>query len=208
MCDEVSDKVDEMEVTATKFKPEHTSTQQNNTQTSTTVDPSATVSFAPYTLPSLKTLEPEEGQERTQPYHLDRPGDDIFSEGGTITKVKKEEPEVDTNQRNDLKFDEWWKEEEDLGRKRVRDEETSPQNEESKKIKTNRTGNENFINENSQDIHSGVGIKRKMPKSDESIFALPPRARQREVSTVHCYLLQALRVQMKNKTFFLMEVKK
>lgn len=180
LCDDDDESEDKMEVTISKFKPGHTSTQVDDHPSLSTEDPSATISFAPYTLPTLKTLEPGE-EEKTQPFPSDMPKDNILSEGVVWKEVKKVKPQVDATKKEDM-FDEWWnEEEEDLGRKRVRDEETSPQQQESKKIKTNGLNAHNdSININNQDNQNGGSKKRKMPESDESIFSLPPRARQRE----------------------------
>lgn len=180
---ELCDDDDEMDVdkegTTSAFKPEHTSTQKLGN------DPDATGSFAPYTLPTLNTVEPEEEEEeKTQPFQGDRPEDDLLSEVDNAKKVKKEE-KVDQIQEEDLKFnDEIWKEEEeDSRRKRVRNEESSPQHQEHKKAKIIVNHNENKLIGESQEQHNGGSNKRKLPESDESIFTLPPRARQREVST-------------------------
>lgn len=185
LCDDDDESEDKMEVTVTKFKPGHTSTQIDDHPSPPTEDPSATVSFAPYTLPTLKTLEPEE-EEKTQPFPSDMPKDNILSKGAVWKEVKKVKPQVDATRKEDM-IDEWWNEEEDLGRKRVRDEETSPQQQETKKIKTNGLNDHNdSIHINSEDNQNGGSKKRKNPETDESIFSLPPRARQREVSTA-CY---------------------
>lgn len=174
-----------MEINESAFKPEHSSTQKYDAPPSTTVNQSATVSFAPYTLPSLKTLEPEEEEEETQPYQPDKSQEDLLGQEERITELKEEKPKVKANSGEDLKFDEWWKEgkEKDLGRKRVRSEETSPQVQEIKKTKTDSSSNRNnLISNNSCDKDNGYSNKRKATDSDENLFTLPPRARQREVS--------------------------
>lgn len=181
MCDD-EENGDKMEITVNNFKPGHTSTQVVDHPSSPTPDLSATVSFAPYTLPSLKTVEPEDDEEKTQPFSGDAPKDNILSKGVVWKEVKKVKPQNNTTKTDDM-LDELWNDEEDGGKKRVRDE-TSPQQQESKKIKTIGLNDLNdSINVNSQDNHIGGNNKRKVAESDESIFSLPPRARQREVST-------------------------
>lgn len=174
-----------MEVHESTFKPEHCSTQKSDPLPSTSIDKSATVSFAPYTLPSLKTLEPEEDEEEeTQPFRPNKSQEDLLGREERGTELKEEEPKVKANCGMDLKFDEWWKEdkeEEDLGRKRTRSEEASPQVQETKKTKTDNSSNRNNLSNNG-DNNKGSSSKRKAQDSDENIFALPPRARQREVS--------------------------
>ncbi|XP_063873466.1 nibrin-like [Scylla paramamosain] len=183
LCDENSEDNIKMEVTEKTFKPEHTSTQKNDPVPSTSIDHSATVSFAPYTLPSLKTLENEE-EEETEPFQADRPQEDLLRVEERAAAVKKEEPKVKPNCRNDLKFDEWWKgdkEEEDAGRKRTRCEETSPQDQENKKSKTDDSSNRNSPSSGCVDNNGGNSSnKRKATDNDGDIFALPQRARQRE----------------------------
>ncbi|XP_045134401.1 nibrin-like isoform X2 [Portunus trituberculatus] len=186
LCDKNTEVDDiKMEVTEKTFNPEHTSTQRDYPAPSTSLDPSTSVSFAPYTLPSLKTLENEE-EEETEPFQGNRHQEDLLHGEERVAVMRKEEPRVKPNYRNDLKFDEWWKgdkEDDDAGRKRTRCEETSPQAQENKKSKT-----DSFSNKNSLSTHTDCDDsnrvnsinKRKAADNDGDIFALPRRARQRE----------------------------
>lgn len=170
------------EVAVTQFKPQHTSTQRKYPSSSVTQDLSATVSFAPYTLPSLKTIEPVEVEEKTQTV----PCEDGILKEGVATKLEKEGPHVDTTQEKNLNFDEWWKDEGAASgrseKKRVRDDE-SPQQEMSKKNKCDERES-NFSSENIQDNHNDGRNKRQILESDEVLFSLPPRAKRRAVSAV------------------------
>ncbi|KAG0726509.1 Nibrin [Chionoecetes opilio] len=158
------------------FKPEHTSTQGSEAPPSTTLDQSATVSFAPYTLPSLKTLDPED-EEQTQPFCPDKSEEDLLAvERGP--KVNRPKSSVKVDSEVDLKFDEWWKKgKEDAVRKRGRSEETSPQIQETKKSKTESDNNSNNVVSNNG---NGSSSKKRVLESDDSVFALPARPRQRE----------------------------
>ena len=169
------------------FIPKHTSTQKDDLSLSTTLDPSATVSFAPYTLPSLKTLQPEE--EDSEPIHWDKSQENLLHGEERDTKVKKDDPKTKSNAGKDLKFDEWWKrdkEEENLRNKRARSEDTSPQIQEIKKTKTDTSSNNsNLICNNGYVSNNGNSSKKMPTNNDETLFALPPRPRQREVSIEH-----------------------